>query len=298
MILIATCRYIHRRNWLNRIGNLFAGTIVLAQFMAYSQSAALVAFTVDRYRTRNNSLSPSRQRQTSKDRSSSYSISAGYMVDLGLSGSSLAHSLVNHNESDMDLSWDKLCSMKNVYTDNLSLMSDQELVLRIHRGEQELFAELINRYKKKVGSLIYGLIQNPDDVDDIAQEVFIAVYQHLNRFEQRSTLNTWIYRITVNKCHDWYRKNKNRTFAPWHEEAAALADPSQIPDDESMMIRQLVNGLEEKYRLVIVLYYFHGLKCNEIGNVLGVPGKTVETRLFRARNILARNLERSVKSDG
>lgn len=173
-------------------------------------------------------------------------------------------------------------------------LSDDELIKRILDGESYLFEEIINRYRSRVASLIYNVTGGCDELEDIAQEVFVSVYRNLGLFEHRSQLGTWIYRITVNKCRDWQRKTIRRRSGQVIElygtDRASPADATSEWEERDT-VRKAVDGLPERYRPVIILYYYHDLSCQEIAEVLGMPKKTVETRLIRGRGIIARKLE-------
>lgn len=164
-------------------------------------------------------------------------------------------------------------------------ITDQELVVRILRGEDHLFEEILDRYRNQVAALIYSITGSQSDLEDIAQEAFLAVYKNLTSFQGRSSLGTWIYRITVNKSRDWQRRNYlSRPVELLELTGLYRASPQETPDiEEQEVIRNAVRRLPEKYRLVIILYYFHDLSCREVAEVLALPEKTVETRLARGR---------------
>lgn len=170
---------------------------------------------------------------------------------------------------------------------------DEELVCRIVDGEKHLFSEILNRYRDKVAGLIFSITNSRDELEDIAQEVFIAVYKNLGAFENRSQFGTWIYRITVNKCRDWQRRTYSRRALEFLGLVGAdRASPSTAEGMEDQeTVRAAVRALPEKYGIVIILYYYHDLSCQEISEVLGIPKKTVETRLIRGRNQIGTRLK-------
>ena len=88
-------------------------------------------------------------------------------------------------------------------------MSDEELVEKIKKGDIDAYEEIIKKYENKVCGIIYHMIKNQNDVEDLAQEVFIKVYKNLSKFKGDSSLYTWIYKITVNLCLDEVKKRKN-----------------------------------------------------------------------------------------
>lgn len=177
--------------------------------------------------------------------------------------------------------------------------ADEELVRRIVGGEQYLFQQILDRYRDKVAGLIFSVTNSRDELEDIAQEVFISAYKNLNTFENRSRFGTWIYRITINKCRDWQRRTySRRTLEYLGFGGADRASPDEnegLEDQEE--IRTAVRNLPEKYKVVIILYYYHDLSCQEVADVLGIPKKTVETRLIRGRNQLGANIKRGGEAE-
>jgi RNA polymerase sigma-70 factor (ECF subfamily) len=173
-------------------------------------------------------------------------------------------------------------------------LSDEELVRLVLNGEISYFDRIISRYRDKVAGLIYSVTNSSDELEDIAQEVFLAVYRNLSSFQSRSQLGTWIYRITVNKCRDWQRKTYARRPA---EFLGLLGGTRASPQEQSIgpedrdAVREAIKALPDKYRTVIVLYYYHDLTCQEIANILAIPKKTVETRLMRGRGIISRQID-------
>lgn len=171
---------------------------------------------------------------------------------------------------------------------------EARLVERILAGETDLFQEVVSRYRDKVAGMIFHITNSREDVEDIAQDVFLAVYRHLGSFERRSSLGTWIYRITVNKCRDWQRRTYARRPGDlfglfWNDRASPTVSAEGL--DERDAVRTAVNNLSEKYRMIIILYYYHDLSCQEIADLLQMPKKTVETRLARGRGQIAKKLD-------
>jgi len=293
VITIATRGFHYLRDWLNCLGILFGQPDNTARYSRFNRAPEVVATVIGRSRDRNLNLLLSLGWCKGAIRPGLYPVIAGNLVEPRLPTSNWANPFLEMDSSDVELSWDRLCQANQFRHTMVSDLSDQELIWSITGGDPQLFAELVNRYQKKIAALIYSLISVSDEVEDIAQDVFITVYQNLSRFEHRSSFSTWIYRITVNKCHDWQRRNYRRKawFKPW-DDGIVLPAVTMDNAEDYLMVRQQVSGLPDKYRLVIVLYYYHGLKCHEIAGILEVPPKTVETRLFRARKLLAAQLGR------
>ncbi len=177
-------------------------------------------------------------------------------------------------------------------------MTDEQIVGRVRAGETRHFAELVRRYQDPVYGMAIRFVGAPSDAEDIAQEAFLRVHRGLEGFKGDARFSTWLYRITWNLCADWLRRHRRVDRA-----AVALEDPAGVEDarpsaleqvldeEQRQRVRTAVDGLEERYRSVIVLLYYQKLSYEQIAAVLGVPLKTVETRLYRARQKLRTALE-------
>ncbi len=171
--------------------------------------------------------------------------------------------------------------------------SDDSLIVLFQNGEKEVFRFLVERYQEKVRNIVFSIFNDSDLVDDIAQEVFIKVFQALHNFRFESSFYTWIYRITVNKCRDELRKKKVKRFFSFHsfEKTTNLKIENMATttfDDENMMgvIQETMKKLPEKFRMPIILKDIDGLSYDEIAEVLDCEVGTVKSRLSRGRTML------------
>ncbi len=108
------------------------------------------------------------------------------------------------------------------------------LVRRVQQGDELAFREVVERYQTKVHSIIYGILRNRNDAEDIAQQVFAKVYFSIGSFDSRSSLLTWIYKITVNECYDYLRKRRVRKLvyeSDFSEEDTLRLSPSDAAVD-------------------------------------------------------------------
>ncbi|HYL82742.1 MAG TPA: sigma-70 family RNA polymerase sigma factor [Candidatus Angelobacter sp.] len=173
---------------------------------------------------------------------------------------------------------------------------DRELVRRAQASDKEAFEELIRRHQHRVFAVAGGILKRREDVEDVAQQVFVKAYFSLKRFDQRAAFSTWLYKITVNECWDLLRKKKVRPLvyeADLSEEQARQAFHSAElghggPDiSERLAARQqverLLEGLDERDRLMLILKEVEGFSIEEIAEVLDLNANTVKVRLFRAR---------------
>jgi RNA polymerase sigma-70 factor, ECF subfamily len=178
----------------------------------------------------------------------------------------------------------------------LGAVDDRELVRRAQREDQEAFEELIRRHQHRVFAVAGGILRRREDVEDIAQQVFVKAYFSLKRFDQRAAFSTWLYKITVNECWDLLRKKKVRPLvyeSDLSEEQAkqviaAEGKDSGGPDisdrlEARQRVERLLEGLDERDRLMLILKEVEGFAVEEIAQVLDLNANTVKVRLFRAR---------------
>ncbi len=191
------------------------------------------------------------------------------------------------------------------------------LVRRVQARDDIAFRELVERYQAKVFSIIYGILRNRNDAEDIAQQVFAKIYFSIGSFDLRSSLLTWIYRITVNECYDYLRKRRVRKLvyeSDFSEEdvrrmenAGDRVDESR-PMDTALAQRDLVLKLLEKLsdedRALILLKEVEGHSVEELAGMTGLNQNTIKVKLFRARqkllkaaNRLERQAERRLRGD-
>jgi RNA polymerase sigma-70 factor (ECF subfamily) len=157
----------------------------------------------------------------------------------------------------------------------------------------------MRRHRDAVFRLARAQVGDATDALDITQESFIAAFAALARYDRARPFRLWIARIAINKCHDWARRRAVRrffTFARPMEEAGSVADAAQNPEEavqsqaELARINAAIAALPANLRDVLVLRAIEGMSQSDAAQILGVSDKTVETRLYRARNKLAETL--------
>lgn len=177
----------------------------------------------------------------------------------------------------------------------LSEGSDAELVTLALSGRQDAYRALLERHREPVFRLVRAVAGESAEAVDITQEAFVAAFAALERYDQDRPFLVWLKRIAVNKCRDWARRRKVRSFfthAVPLDEVLDLADeavPSDIQAaDRAELARVLaaMANLQGKLRETLALRTVDGLTQAEAAEVLGVSEKTVETRLYRARTRL------------
>jgi RNA polymerase sigma-70 factor (ECF subfamily) len=180
---------------------------------------------------------------------------------------------------------------------------ERRLVRQAQGGDAAAYEELVRIHQPRLLAVVGGILRRNQDVEDIAQQVLVKAYLSLKRFDLRSAFGTWLYKIAVNECWDYYRKKKVRRtvyeadlgeeqlrqmeMVPAHtggasrsrEDAASRAQQRQILD-------RLLGELDETDRSMLVMKEVAGFTVEEIGNVFGLNVNTVKVRMFRARGRL------------
>ncbi len=175
------------------------------------------------------------------------------------------------------------------------MLADQEMIQKIIAGETHMFSIFVDRYKDKVFNLVYRFTGDYSETEDICQEIFITVYKKLPSFKADARVSTWLYKVASNKCIDWYRSKKRKTFFTFFGGTGQIDDvkadtpaPQEIYilNEEQKTLQNAVNKLDEKYRIVVVMFYYQHLSYRDIAEILELSVRTVETRLYRAKKIL------------
>jgi RNA polymerase sigma-70 factor (ECF subfamily) len=176
---------------------------------------------------------------------------------------------------------------------------EEDLVRRVQARDEIAFRELVERHQAKVFSIIYGILRNRNDAEDIAQQVFAKIYFSIQSFDFRSSLLTWIYRITVNECYDYLRKRRARKLvyesdfsaeeAQSLEMSESVVDPS-APVDRQLAERELVVKLlgkvSEEARSLLLLKEVEGHSVEELVAITGLNENTIKVKLYRTRQKL------------
>jgi len=172
-------------------------------------------------------------------------------------------------------------------------MKDEILINRFLSQDEEGFKMLVQKYQNQVVNIVYSLTGATSDAEDIAQEVFIKVYRSLKGFQKKAEFSTWLYRITVNTTYNYLKKQRKHLLSEYLDEAIP-ASSKPLKELEAKETQQMINkaleALPFKFRTAVVLKEIEGLSYKEIAKTLGCRIGTVESRLFRARQMLKRIL--------
>lgn len=190
--------------------------------------------------------------------------------------------------------------------------SDEILALKCSKGELRAFEELVTRYHRKVYVIAYRLLEQPEEAEDVTQEVFLQVYRKIYQFDPKQKFAAWLYRITVNTCISKRRKKKNVVFVNFDEYSQAAANRGTNEAFDPLLnlelyelkakIESALKAIPDKYRTIIILRYQLDLSNQEIADILGITKENVEVRIHRARkmlrSILLQNLDEGRVTNG
>jgi RNA polymerase sigma-70 factor, ECF subfamily len=173
---------------------------------------------------------------------------------------------------------------------------ERELVRLAQAGAEPAFEELVRRHQQRVFALVGSILRKQEDVEDIAQQVFLKVYLSIKKFDQRAAFSTWLYKITVNECWDYLRKKKVRPLvyeSDLSEEQVSRLDGIISADRMALgasdrlevkdLLEQMLDKLPEQDRQLLVLKEVEGFSVQELAQILNLNVNTVKVRLFRAR---------------
>ena len=182
--------------------------------------------------------------------------------------------------------------------------TDDVLVRSVLAGDRERFGEIVERYQTRVVNYLYRIVRNLDDAHDLAQEVFIRVYQALDRYDSQYRFSTWLFRVAQNAAIDVLRKRRvqlvpiSRRTDDGGDSMPDLDLPSGEPSaldglegrERDATVRTAIDALPWEYRELILLRHYGELAYDEIAEVKGMPLGTVKNKLFRARQMLKQQM--------
>ncbi len=175
------------------------------------------------------------------------------------------------------------------------MLVEPELIEKARKGESSAFNAVVTAYRKRILGTISRLIGRPEDVEDVAQEVFVRLYYSLDQLRTPEVFEPWLYRLTVNACYDYLRRLKRRgesRMSDLSEQQVLMADSAagskrQEEESEKGRIREFVDALfqhvSEEDRLLLTLKEVEGLSLKELEQIYRVNENALKVRLFRAR---------------
>lgn len=160
------------------------------------------------------------------------------------------------------------------------------LIQRAKEKDADAFAELMQRQMQSMYKTAWAMLGNDEDVADVIQETILTCYEKIGQLKTDAYFHTWLIRILINKCYDLLRK---RSRVELTEETLEIPVAEEAYGNVEW--KEVLKALDEKYRVVVLLYYIEGLSTVEISKILGVSESCVRSRLSRARKQLGPNLE-------
>lgn len=182
-------------------------------------------------------------------------------------------------------------------------MTESELIVLLKKGEREAFKKIVEQWESMVYNTALGILQNAEDAEDIAQEVFIEVFESIFSFKEESKFSTWVYKITVRKSLDYIRKTKRKKRFAWLQSLYGKDDEAiELPDFEHPGIKienkenaaalfKAVEKLPETQKTAFVLNKMEGLSYVEIGEIMDLNAGAVDSLLQRGKQNLKKILK-------
>jgi RNA polymerase sigma-70 factor, ECF subfamily len=183
--------------------------------------------------------------------------------------------------------------------------TDDEILVRIGKGEINAYAILVDRYQDKAYALALSMLGNRNTAEEAVHDSFVRAYRALERFQKQASFSTWLYRIVYNQCISISRKRKTN-----QERYSELPDEDIIPgsfpnpeqelekDEFQVLVEKEIRNLPEHYRTLMLMFLLQDLSYQEIVGVTGLPLGTVKTRLHRARQLLRLNVIKYYNTTG
>ena len=184
------------------------------------------------------------------------------------------------------------------------MMSDEELVDRSRGGDLDSFNQLVLRWERPIYALAYRVIGREEDARDVAQETFLRAFRALSGFKGQAKFSSWLYRITLNLCRDWIRRERRTPIAQTPEGVDLVELAGEAVDTETVdelvsrkelgrAVAKAMALLPEEQRTAIIMKEYHGLTFQEIADLLDCPLSTVKTRLYQGLTVLRRQLQQA-----
>lgn len=170
-------------------------------------------------------------------------------------------------------------------------LSDYELVKKTISGDQSAFEQILSRYKNLVYSIVLRMINDSEQANDLAQEIFIKIYKNLDKYSPEFKFSTWLIRISTNHIIDFRRKKKQEIISiddVTAYEPVDLKTPENVYIDKERKksLAKAIELLPDMYKVPIVLYHMNSLSYQEISTIINEPLSKVKNRIFRGRKML------------
>jgi RNA polymerase sigma-70 factor (ECF subfamily) len=182
------------------------------------------------------------------------------------------------------------------------MTAQDKLIQRCRQGDLGAFGELFRAHEARVYRLAITILHDERDAEDAVQDVFVRVFEHIQDYRGTSAFNTWLTAIVVNRCRDKLRRRRLRQALSLDRlrGRASAHDPSELVArrQQRQSLWALVERLDDKYRLPVILHYYEGLPCDEVAFILSLRTSTIYSRLNTARTRLRAMLQDQSDSKG
>jgi len=175
--------------------------------------------------------------------------------------------------------------------------NEEGLLKRIAGGEKEFFGELVLKHQDFIFNVVKGFVRFEEEARDITQEVFLKAYENIDKFRGDSKFSSWLYRIAYNHSMNWSERKAGRETQLDDSLAETIPEEPSTADDmfdrELVLsrIKEIIEELPVKYKIVLKLYYFEEKSYQEIADALGIPLNTVKIQLLRAKEQVRKRLD-------
>lgn len=175
-------------------------------------------------------------------------------------------------------------------TEIIEKLPDRQIVEKILKGEKQLYATLVERYKNLVFRIAINSLKNTDQAEDASQEAFLRAFQNLDRLQNPASFGSWIYSIIKNVCRNMKRKKRYPTVSFEEVEnrliKEELEEDSLFTEEMIQALRRILKDIPLKHRRIIELRYTKGFSCKKIADFLGITERSVINRLYYARKMI------------
>lgn len=185
---------------------------------------------------------------------------------------------------------------------------NSELIKLAIDGDEGAYKQLLNNYRGALFNLLYKMVRNKEETEDLVQEAFMKAFKALPSFNEEYAFSTWLYKIAINNCIDHMRKKRLKTYSinkPVQSkdgefdrefpDTSMSPDKHLLADERATLIETAIDELPENYRIAIVLRHSEEKSYEEIAQLLNIPLGTVKARIFRAREMLKKMLKNKLR---
>jgi RNA polymerase sigma-70 factor, ECF subfamily len=179
---------------------------------------------------------------------------------------------------------------------------DRLLIQRFLAGEEAAFERLVERYYQRIDRLAQHVVRQPMTAEDITQEVFLRAYRSLPRFRGEASFYSWLYRIAINLCLNYLRRQAIHLSPAEEADDSAVSvavDPSSLLETQELehLVHRAIDALPPHYRVAVILRDLEGLSYQEIADILGIPLGTVKSRINFGKRLLREKLRAILGDD-